>query len=217
MKHMHEQALNETVKPWTGRIDPHEMCKPGGRLMGALLACASDRGENINSLAQQLGIHPSYINQLRTGIRNVFTISDDLARSCAKYLGISMARVLLLAGRMQAADFHDEPEAFKQQLDRAMAAIQMDGRWGHLLTKELLGATPDSVHFLVRLYEAATGTRLMSECDSRELIAESLRAGHAVDTFSLVHPGGSYARLQEHQAAQPEARRLTDRESRPGR
>lgn len=169
MKCMNEPVVNEPAKPWSGRIGPHEMSKPGGRLMGALLSCAADRGENINSLAQQLGIHPSYINQLRTGLRNVFSISDDLARSCAKYLGISMARVLLLAGRMQAADFQDEPAAFKQQLDRAMVAIQMDRRWGHLLTQELLGATPDSVFCIVRMYEAATGTQLMPACEQESL------------------------------------------------
>jgi len=147
--------------PWSGRIDEYESQRPGGLLMGALLACAAERGHNIGELATKLGFVYSYLTQLRTGTRKVSSISDDFARGCAEYLGVSMMEVLMLAGRIRAEDFTSSPAEYDQELARAISFICQDREWGSMVPSEMRAPKAPGQHLIVRLYEKATGTVLL--------------------------------------------------------
>ena len=156
-------AANTTsaVLPWSGRIDEFESQRPGGLLMGALMACAAERGQGITELATSLGFVYGYLTQLRTGTRKVSSISDDFARASAEYLGVSMMEVLMLAGRVTPEDFSTSPSDYDQELARAMSFISQDREWGSLVPSEMRAPKAPGQHLIVRLYEKATGAVLL--------------------------------------------------------
>lgn len=131
-------------------------------LLGALFACASERGHLLKDMARELGVTYGYISQLRGDNRKVNAISDKFASDCAKYLGISLARVWVLAGKLQAEDLYAPGDSFDTNLANAIEFIGRDPRWGHLLTPELRRADPQTQHMVVKLYEAATGKVLLA-------------------------------------------------------
>lgn len=53
-------------------------------------------------MARELGVTYGYVSQLRIGLRNVATISKTFATSCARFLGVAPAVVLLLSGYLQS-------------------------------------------------------------------------------------------------------------------
>lgn len=168
------------AKPWSGHTNEYERSRPGGLLMGALLACAAERGHSLNELCKQLGFVPSYLQQLRTGIRSVRSISDDFSRSCADYLVTSRVHVLFMAGQITPGDFFESNDAYSEDVLRAMNFICLDPEWGHLITNELRSSGIDSQYAVVRLYEAATETVLMrNRTDPTQIIA-SVNASGAI-------------------------------------
>jgi transcriptional regulator with XRE-family HTH domain len=156
-------ALSAKTK-WNGHVLECELRKPGGMLMGALMSHATDRGETLQELAEHLDVTYGYLGQLRSGARKVRTISGEFARDSAKYLGVSLTRVLLMCGQLTPVDFYESHDVFTESLAAAMAHIGRDARWGHLLTQELRAANQATQYVVVRLYQEATSTMLMPQC-----------------------------------------------------
>lgn len=154
-------AATTHATPWSGRIDEFESQRPGGLLMGALVACAADRGHGMTEMATSLGFVYSYLLQLRTGVRKVSSISDDFARASAEYLGTSVMEVLMLAGRITPEDFSTSPSDYDQELARAMSFICQDREWGSMVPSEMRAPKAPGQHLIVRLYEKATGAVLL--------------------------------------------------------
>ncbi|MDE2252928.1 MAG: helix-turn-helix transcriptional regulator [Betaproteobacteria bacterium] len=165
-------ATNPTpimVDPWSGTVDEKQLKRPGGVLMAALVRCAAERGQSISQLAEALGYSYPYINLLMSGLRRVDQVSDDFAQACAAYLRVPRVAVLMMAGRLKAEDFF-EAHVFKAKaVDAAMRFIEDDPQWGSLVTAELRTAKPESRFCLVKLYESATGRKLLDgELDPRK-------------------------------------------------
>lgn len=160
-------AASSSPAPWSGAYDDKECQRPGGLLMGALLACAAERGQTQADMARDIGYAPGYFAQLRTGNRETKSISTEFAQACAGYLGISTVRTMLMAGKISVADFYESPEACRRDLSRAMSFIVQDGEWGHLITQELREASEASQSAVVRLYEKATGNVLLRRASER--------------------------------------------------
>lgn len=167
--------------PWSGNTNEYERSRPGGPLMGALLACAAERGHTLNKLSLQLGFGAGYLQQLRTGVRSVRTISDDFARSCANYLICSPIQVFILAGRITPGDFFESSDAYSGDVLRAIDFICVDREWGHLITNELRSSDIDSRYAVVRLYEAATETVLMRKRTDPTQIIGSVNVSGAIN------------------------------------
>ena len=146
---------------WSGTVDERQLKRPGGVLMAALVRCAAERGQSISQLAEALGYSYPYLNLLMSGLRKVDQISDDFARACAVYLRVPRLAVLIMSGRLKADDFF-EAQVFKAKaVDAAMRFIEDDPQWGALVTAELRTAKPESRFCLVKLYESATGRKLL--------------------------------------------------------
>ena len=163
-------------KPWSGRVHEDEAKRPGGLLMGALVACAAERQETLNEMAAHVDVGYGYINQLRNGLRNVSSISDKFSQDCATYLGISRMQVLMLAGRISPSDFYDAKCTYREEVSRALNFICEDSKWGHLITSELRSSQSDTQYAVVKLYEAATGRTLVLGQASRKDVVEDLTA-----------------------------------------
>ncbi len=160
--------------PWSGNLDETELNRQGGLLLAALVRCANERRQLLNDMARELGVTYGYINQLRNGIRRVDQVSDDFALGCARYLGVPRLTVLMMAGRVTPEDMFEHREMMASEVGRAMSFICDDPQWGHLVTPELRKSAADSQYLLVRLYEQATGKKLMDNHLSAENLAQEI-------------------------------------------
>ena len=150
-------------RPWSGILDAKSMKRPGGLLMSALARCAQERGQTAPEMAEELGYSYPYINLLLSGARRVDQASEDFIHACAAYLGMPKAAVLMMSGRLQAADFFGPGDLQDGMLDAAMRFIESDPVWSPLVTAELRHASRESKFCLVKLYEAATGKTLLAD------------------------------------------------------
>lgn len=160
--------------PWSGNLDENELGRPGGLLLAALIRCANERRQQLNDMARELGVTYGYINQLRNGIRQVNQVSDDFALGCARYLGVPRMTVLMMAGRVSPEDLFEHREMMAAEIGRAMAFMVDDPQWGHQVTPELRQASVESQYLLVRLYEEATGKRLMDKHLNADTLAQEI-------------------------------------------
>lgn len=189
-------AIPRFVDHWSGNFDKKQTHRPGGLLMAALVQCASERGQSMHDMAEALGYSYPYLNLLMAGTRRVDQISDDFAQACALYLRVPRMTVLQLAGRIRPEDLF-EPDLFHARtLEPAMRFVAEDVTWGPLLTAELRASRAETQYCIVKLYEAATGKRLLPE----ELQAKSLaREVHAMNR-QLVKRRAALSRTQDSTA-----------------
>ena len=158
-----QQLTARLQRPWSGVLDASSMKRPGGLLMSALARCAQERGQSLPDLAEQLGYSYPYINLLISGARRVDQVSDDFTNACAAYLGVPKAAVLMMSGRLEARDFFGPGNFHAGMLDTAMRFIEADPAWSPLVTAELRHASNQSKFCLVKMYEAATGKKLLAD------------------------------------------------------
>ena len=166
--------------PWSGGLDEIELKKPGGILLAALVQCANSRGIQILDLGAKLGVTYGYINQLRNGIRCVAQIGDEFAQSCANFLQVPRLTVLILAGKMTPADLLSPGPIAERELATAMQFLSANSEFGHLVTEEQRQSSFESKYLLVKLFERATGKKLLgTEVDVEALAREMQRIGIA--------------------------------------
>ncbi|WP_196803522.1 hypothetical protein [Thiomonas sp. FB-6] len=130
-------------------------------------------------LADQLGYSYPYINLLISGARRVDQVSDDFVNACAAYLGLSKAAVLMMSGRLEARDFFGPGNFHAEALDAAMRYIESDPAWSPLVTAELRHASAASRFCLLKLYEAASGKRLLDGQFDPQAFGRELDRVHA--------------------------------------
>ncbi|MEJ5999717.1 DNA-binding protein [Paucibacter soli] len=171
---------SDDAVPWSGGLNPAELERPGGMLLAALLTHANERGQRHQDMASSLGVTPGYVNQLRSGHRQVNQISDKFSMACAAYLGIPRLAVLFMAGRLTQRDAFEREEMFAAEVPRAMTFVCQDPDWGPLMTAQIRSLDIDGQFTLVRLYEAATKRKLLSDRLSPERWAEELKRFRAV-------------------------------------
>lgn len=149
--------------PWNGNLDETELSRPGGLLLAALTNCANSRRQQLNDMARELGVTYGYINQLRNGIRQTSQISDDFALACARYLGVPRLTVLMLSSRITPEDVFESREMVANEIPRAMAYLCEDPDWGPQVPQEIRDGSPQAQFLVIRLYEEATGKKLLPE------------------------------------------------------
>src|SRR5690606_6052750 len=97
---------------------------------------------------------------------------------CARYLGVPKITVLMASGSIKPEDMFEEPDDIATSLPSALELIEKDTMFGPLMPPEVLAthASPRLQFFVVRLFEAARGLKLIPGEHSLETIAASLRA-----------------------------------------
>lgn len=164
---------------WSGEYDQRTLHRPGGLLMAALVQHATVRGESIAQLAEQLGFSYPYINLLMSGTRKVTQASDDFIHACAVYLRIPRLTAMMLAGRVTPADVFELGKFNSRMLEPAMEYIAADSEWSGLLTAQLRSSSAQSKYCLVKMYEKATGRKLLADELDTTRVAQELAAMHA--------------------------------------
>lgn len=146
---------------WGGGIGKDDLDREGSALLAMLYAKAHADGLQAQELAtEKLGVHPSYLGQLRSRVKYVENISRDFAESCSRYLGIPLVAVLVAAGQLRERDFR-EPVEEGTLLRQAMEYILRDPAFGPIVTPRLLYQDVAIQRAFVLFYERATGKRLL--------------------------------------------------------
>ena len=185
------EATDETPRSgdaWSGTVDERQLKRPGGVLMAALVRCAAERGQSISQLAEALGYSYPYLNLLMSGLRRVDQISDDFARACAAYLQVPRVAVLMMSGRLKPDDFFEIGRFGAGMLEPAMQYIAHDPEWSGLLTAQLRSASAQSKYCLVKMYEQATGRKLLADELNAEDVASQMAAMHAQKASEAAAP-----------------------------
>jgi transcriptional regulator with XRE-family HTH domain len=171
-------SKSEVNAAWSGELSAIELKKPGGLLLAALIQCANSRGLSILDLAANLGVTYGYINQLRNGLRCVVQVSDEFTQACASFLQVPRLTVLMLAGKVTPADLQSPGSIAERELASAVQFLSANAEFGHLVTQELRETSFDSKYLLVKLFERATGKRLLgTEVDVEALAREMKNMG----------------------------------------
>jgi len=146
---------------WTGMTEV-EAERPGAELLAALFQKANEDGLNLRELAASVDVTYGYIHQLKTGLRATPQVSDEFLTSCARYLRKSKKHVSELSGKVSFADEYLDSE-IDGDLDTAFGVMQRDTTWGGNLPLSLKSLCRKERLFIVKLYEAATGKRLLPD------------------------------------------------------
>lgn len=169
-------APQKTQQRWNVPLDSGTLNKPGGLLMSALVARASEKGQSIPEMAENLGYSYPYINLLISGLRRVDQVSDEFTDKAAAYLQVPRIVVLMLASRITPKDYFENGTFTASLIEPAMRFISSDQRWGPLMTPELRSGSLESQYGIIKLYEAATGKKLLdTELDVSELATQIQR------------------------------------------
>ena len=169
-------ASKKLQQRWSVSLDANTLNRPGGLLMAALVAKASERGHSIPEMAENLSYSYPYINLLMSGLRRVDQVSDDFTDKAAAYLQVPRVVVLMLASRITPADYFEIGTFTAALIEPAMRFISEDQKWGPLLTGEMRNGSLDTKYGIIKLYEAATGKKLLdSELDVSQLATEIQR------------------------------------------
>lgn len=76
----------------------------GGPLVGWLLEEATNKGMSLADLGRELRVTVGYLAQLRSGIRESASITNDFAAACAVFLQVPTVVVLIVAGCLKLVD-----------------------------------------------------------------------------------------------------------------
>jgi transcriptional regulator with XRE-family HTH domain len=124
----------------------------GGPLIGWLLDECQRRGQRQCDMAAELGVTPSYLHQLRSGVRHTAHISQALTRTCAAYLGVPPVIVKVLAGQLPMSDFSWPCESEEQVVHRALERMKQDPVARTLLPAEPTALPMSAKRALVLMY-----------------------------------------------------------------
>lgn len=133
------------------------------RLVDWLNTVADERGMTKRELAGELDVTYGYLMQLQSGVRDTRNISDELAQSCARFLGVPRIAVLVASGQVSIEDFADLPSIRSDAklslgfLNAALDLIRADPAWGIYLPLSVKNTDPAIQQFIIMAYEQATG------------------------------------------------------------
>jgi len=160
---------------------------PGYRLISLLVERVhqlSRDGEvaSLKDVCDMIGITPSHFTLLRNNGADPRKLSKDKIDAFARFLSMPSIAIRFLADQISIQDFYENSELvpFNKGVKNALDVVASDPTWGPLLPAEVYSSSKDMKLYIVRLYEAAMGTKLIAEgANLGDLICEepTLSAG----------------------------------------
>lgn len=98
------RPVESPPEPWSGRVDPDGLKRPGGLLIAALMQCATERDLSLSELAAAMGVSYWSLSQLRIGFRPIGSLDDDVAQASAAFLDLPPLTIETLAGLVDPAE-----------------------------------------------------------------------------------------------------------------
>lgn len=120
-------------------------------------------GMGATEFATMIGMSPSYTSSLLNGSRPWDGTDRKTKEKVAKFLGIPLISVLMLAGIIEPKDFVFD-DSIDTSLDNAYGGLKTHPVWGAFCRKEEWNSLPMNTKILVALlYEAATGNEIIKK------------------------------------------------------
>jgi transcriptional regulator with XRE-family HTH domain len=82
-----------------------------------------NEGISTETIAQKLGISPSYLSQLSTGTKRTSGVSNSFLRNSGYYLGLPPVLCFLLAEKLDITDFFEPRKDFHAHIQTALEVI----------------------------------------------------------------------------------------------
>ncbi len=170
------KPLPTSAPRYKGTIVEDELLKPGGTLLAMMTGRAQELGHSRAEMAEHIGVTYGYIAQLISGHRLPENMSKEVLEACAQYLGVPKFTVLVAAGIVRPEDIQERPEQIGNTVSAALQFIGKDPTFGPLMPPELLttAVSAQLQYFVVRLFESATGSKLIPGERSVEEIISAL-------------------------------------------
>ena len=73
-------------------------------LVPILMRVAAEKGDSQERLCFHLQVTAGFLSQLRTGIRDGKSVSDEFLRACATYLNVPSLLLQMVVGKITVAD-----------------------------------------------------------------------------------------------------------------
>lgn len=185
---LHKEATALVRPRYSGGISLEEASRPGGKLMGMLVMRANELGITLRDMAAELKVGYSYLHMLRNGDRKTSSVSLEFAQECARFLGVPRAAVLLAAGALDPKDCGDAGGSNESAVDRALRFLLGDPEHGAFLSPQVVSLSIATKYGLIRLYEAATGAKLLKGEVGRGGLLGSTEGSRECAAFMGVSP-----------------------------
>ena len=144
---------------WAG-LTKVEADRPGSVLLKLIYEEGFKRGLQISEIAAEIGVSYGYMAQLRNGLRSVPHVSDEVLQNIATFLQVPRFTLLLAAEKIKLSDFY-EPTTLEHSIEVALVDMSRDPQWAGIVPVSLVDADPKIKLLTIRLYEKATGKKLI--------------------------------------------------------
>ena len=154
-----KRKTKSSHRGWTA-FTKEEAERPGSALLKLIYEEGFRRGLNITEIADEIEVSYGYMAQLRNGLRSVPHVSDEVLQNIATFLQVPRFTVLLAAEKIKLSDFY-EPNTLEHSIEVALVDMALDPQWAGIIPVSIADADPKLKLLTIRLYEKATGKKLM--------------------------------------------------------
>jgi hypothetical protein len=195
------KRANRTVKSalhrvgWNSGLAHTEINVRGSTLLAWLFSEANNKGLQLKEMAAKIGVTYGYVHQLRTGLKPVPGLSEEVIDNCATFLCVPRIAVLVAADIVRAEDLYAESDCVRTYLQPALRFIRHDPRWGGLMHPTVFEADEKIQQLIILLYEEATNRKLIPTRVNEEELIDAMTAkdieGYKTSEFSPIPDGTS--------------------------
>lgn len=156
------QAVSKEIKTNLGAFESEAervrriYAERGGPLIGWLLDEARRREHGLSAMSRELGVTYGYISQLRSGLRSTERLSQEMAESCAQYLGVPTIAVKVICGQISIRDFVAPQDSEERCIDRAIARMMDDPHVRKTIPVDLAALSPEGKKAVAILFAETT-------------------------------------------------------------
>lgn len=142
----------------------------GGALMGWLLDECKVRGVSHQALSAELGVTYGYINQLRSGIREITQVGPRFAQRAARFLGVPTVVVKMMAGQLTIADFIPPQQSEEEFVENALRRMLQDPKACMFVSLDILAADLEVKKDFLALYAEVSGDDIFNMKELPEML-----------------------------------------------
>jgi len=142
----------------------------GGALMGWLLDECRIRGFTLQALAAELGVTYGYLNQLRSGLREISQVGPRFAQRAARFLGVPTVVVKLMAGQLTMSDFIPPQQTEEEFVERAMIRLLEDSKASSFISLDRYTADIAVKKDFLSLYAEVSGDDIYNMKELPEML-----------------------------------------------
>lgn len=130
-------------------------------------------GMGAIEFAALIDLSPSYTSSLMNGSRSWDGTDRETKEKVAKFLGIPLISVLMLAGIVEPKDFVFD-DSIAASLDNAYGGLKSHPVWGAFCVREEWDRLPLNTKILISLlYEKATGTEIIQKARMIQVVEQA--------------------------------------------